>query len=185
MNLPPTATPKSLDQQLAELPRSIEPPPDLWPQIEAAIRPARRAQSPWPLALAASVLVAAVSVTVTWKLLRARALPNTASTAPAATQPVTAVSFALPQQAAYVEARANLERVFRQRLTLLRPDTRAKIEANLAIIRNANDGIRRALEADPASPLLLQQLQSTQRQELDLYTNVARNTEPAIGRSSL
>ena len=42
-----------------------------------------------------------------------------------------------------------------------------------------------ALEADPASPLLLQQLQSTQRQEVDLYTDVARNTDPAIGRSSL
>jgi len=180
MNHPP----KSLDEQLAALARSIEPPQDLWPQIEAAIQPARRSRSPWPLALAASVLVAAVSVMVTWKLLRAPGGPL-ASTTPALTQPVTAVSFALPQQAGYLAARAGLEQVFRERLQLLRPDTRAKIEANLAIIRTANDSIRQALEADPSSPLLLQQLQSTQQQEVDLYSNVARNTDPAIGRSSL
>ncbi|HEY4973509.1 MAG TPA: hypothetical protein VII41_07865 [Steroidobacteraceae bacterium] len=179
MNLPP----KSLDEQLAALPRAIDPPPQLWSQIEAAIRPPPR--SHWPLALAASVAVAAVSVMVTWKLLRAPSLPLAALNAAAVTQPVTSVSFALPQQAAYVQARAQLEQVFRQRLTLLQPATRAKIEANLTIIRDANDNIRRALEADPASPLLLQQLQSTQRQEVDLYTNVARNTDPAIGRSSL
>jgi hypothetical protein len=181
MNLPP----KSLDEQLADLPRSIEPPPHIWPQIEAAMRPVGRSRSPWPLALAASVVVAAVSVMVTWKLLRAPTLPAAAMTGPALTQPVTAVSFALPQQAAYLQGRAQLERLFRERLTLLQPDTRAKIEANLAIIRDANESIRRALEADPASALLLQQLQSTQRQELDLYTNVARNADPAIGRSSL
>jgi hypothetical protein len=181
MNLPP----KSLDEQLAALPRDIDPPRNLWPQIEAAIQPARRSQPRWPLALAASVAIAAVSVMVTWKLLRAPALPPSALNGPQATQPVTSVSFALPQQASYVQARAQLEQVFRQRLDLLQPATRAKIEANLAIIRDANDNIRRALEADPASPLLLQQLQSTQRQEVDLYTNVARNTDPAIGRSSL
>ena len=150
------------------------------------MQPARRSRSRshWPLALAASVLVAAVSVMVTWKLLRAPGVPPVASTAPALTQP-TAVSFALPQQAAYLAARAGLEQVFRERLQLLRPDTRVKIEANLAIIRTANDSIRQALEADPSSPLLLQQLQSTQQQEVDLYSNVARNTDPAIGRSSL
>ena len=185
MNQPPTMPPKSLDQQLAELPRSIEPPHDLWPQIEAAIQPPRRSQPQWLAALAASVVVAAVSVMVTWRLLRAPGLPPTAATVPAATQPLGAISFALPQQAAYLQARAHLEQVFRERLALLQPDTRAKIETNLAIIRAANDSIRRALEADPASPLLLQQLQNTQRQEVDLYTNVARNTDPAIGRSSL
>jgi hypothetical protein len=181
MNLPP----KSLDEQLAALPRAVAPPPDIWPQIEAAIRPARRSSSSWPLALAASVAVAAVSVMVTWKLLRAPIVPASAMNGPAVTQPGTSVSFALPQQAAYLQARAHLEQVFHQRLDLLHPDTRAKIEANLTIIRAANENIRRALQADPASPLLLQQLQSTQRQEIDLYTSVARNTDPAIGRSSL
>jgi hypothetical protein len=181
MNLPP----KSLDEQLAALPRAIDPPQQVWPQIEAAIRPASRSRSSWPLALAASVVVAAVSAMVTWKLLRAPTLPVSAMNGSAVTQPVATVSFALPQQAAYLQGRARLEQVFRERLALLHPDTRAKIEANLTIIRDANESIRRALEADPASALLLQQLQSTQRQELDLYTNVARNTDPAIGRSSL
>jgi hypothetical protein len=180
VNLPP----KSLDEQLAALPRAIVPPQHLWSQIEAAIHPPA-ARSRWPLALAASAALAAVSVMVTWKLLHAPTLPPSARTGAALMQPVTSVSFALPQQPAYVQARAQLEQLFRERLTLLQPATRTKIEANLKIIRDADDNIRRALEADPASPLLLQQLQSTQRQEVDLYTNVARNTDPAIGRSSL
>ena len=108
MNHPPT----SLDEQLAALPRSIEPPQDLWPQIEAAIRPGRRSRSPWPLALAASVVIAAVSVMVTWKLVRAPAVPPLASNTAAPTQPATAVSFALPQQAAYLAARAELGRIW-------------------------------------------------------------------------
>jgi hypothetical protein len=180
MSLPP----KSLDEQLAAVARAIEPPQQLWAQIEAAIQqPARRSR--WPLALAAGVAVAAVSVMVSWKLLRTPTLSPMARNGAAVMQPVMSVSFALPQQPAYLQARADLEQVFRERLTLLQPATRAKIEANLKIIREADDDIRRALEADPASPLLLQQLQSTQRQEVDLYTNVARNTDPAIGRSSL
>src|ERR1700689_1431485 len=135
MNLPP----KSLDEQLAGLPGSIEPPHDLWPKIEAAIQPARRSRSPWPLALAASVVVAAISVMVTWKLLRAPGVPPVASTTPALTQPLPTVSFTTPQQAAYLQGRAQLERVFRKPLTLLRPHTRANLNPNLAIQRIAND----------------------------------------------
>ena len=48
-----------------------------------------------------------------------------------ASSPVTSVSFASPRQPQYLRAHAQLERLFRERLQLLRPETRAKIEADL------------------------------------------------------
>ncbi len=169
---------KALEQQLLDLPRAIQPPQDLWPGIEAAIRPARRSR--WPLALAASVAVAVTGSLFAWKLLH---VSRSESPTLQASGPVTSVSFASPQQPAYLRAHAQLERLFRERLQLLRPDTRAKIEANLKIIHDADDNIRRALEADPASPMLLELLQNNQQQEINLYTAVVRNTEPALAGS--
>ena len=90
------------------------------------------------------------------------------------------MSFASPRQPAYLLAHDQLERLLHERLQLLRPDTRAKIEANLQIIRNADEQIRRALQNDPDSPLLLELLESTQQQEIQLYESVVRNTEPAL-----
>ncbi|HEY1726103.1 MAG TPA: hypothetical protein VGF89_11815 [Steroidobacteraceae bacterium] len=170
-----------LQARLRALPREIQPRQDLWPRIEGAIRPRRAAR--WPLALAAGIAVAGVAIVLAWKTLQAPATSPALAALRAA--PVTAVSFAPPQQAGYRQARSQLEQLFRQRLSLLQPQTRERIEANLKIIDQADDDIRRALESDPASPLLLQQLQSTQQQELDLYTDVVRNTEPALGGSSL
>jgi hypothetical protein len=169
---------ESLDQQLQALPRAVEPPQDLWPAIQAAIQPARRPR--WPLALAASVAVAITGSLYAWKLLHAGrpALPGEIVSAP-----VSAVSFASPQQPAYLRAHAQLERLFRERLQLLRPETRAKVEANLRIIRTADDNIRRALENDPASPLLLELLENNQQQEINLYVSVVRNTEPQLSGS--
>ena len=170
---------ESLDQQLAALPRSVEPPRDLWPAIAGATGPQPRAR--WPLSLAASVAVAALSAVLTWSLMRDRTAAPAAQVA--ALRPVTAVSFAAPDQLHYLKARESVEQLFRERLQLLRPDSRAKIEANLQLIQTATADIRRALDADPASPVLLQLLENTEQQEFDLYRSVTRNTEPAL-RSS-
>lgn len=171
-------TNQSLEEQLRSLPRAIEPPRDLWPAIAADIRPARRPR--WPLALAASLTMAVAGSLFAWKLLHGGRAG--APSLPAVSE-VTSVSFAPPQQPAYLQAHAQLERLFRERLRLLRPDTRAKIETNLQIIRNADDNIRRALEADPSSPMLLELLENNQQQEISLYSAVVRNTEPALSGS--
>jgi hypothetical protein len=91
-----------------------------------------------------------------------------------------AAAFEAPRDERYRATRAALERTFRERLDLLAPETRQRIEQNLEIIRKANDEIRDALAADPNSPLLRQLLESTWQQEIDLYTTVSRNTEPAV-----
>lgn len=171
-------TDQSLEEQLRALPRAIEPPRDLWPAIEADIRPARRSR--WPLALAASLAMATVGSLYAWHALHGGRIASPGL--PAASE-ITSVSFAPPQGPAYTRAHAQLEQLFRERLKLLRPDTRAKIEANLRIIRTADDNIRHALEDDPSSPMLLELLESNQQQEINLYSAVVRNTQPALSGS--
>ncbi|MGA9851348.1 MAG: hypothetical protein WBR15_00210 [Gammaproteobacteria bacterium] len=59
-----------LDEELAKLPRSIEPARDLWPGIAARI--ARRHSITWPRAIlnvTAAAAVVAVAVAITWLIL--------------------------------------------------------------------------------------------------------------------
>jgi len=96
---------------------------------------------------------------------------------------VRAPSFDDRPNASYVAARDSLEVSFRERLALLDPATRAKIEASLAVIRRAHEDIRKALANDPASPVLEQLWQSTWHDELDLYDHVVQATQPTMTRT--
>jgi hypothetical protein len=168
-----------LDELLSTMPRALEPPSELWTQIAARAR--RQTRSARFMNLAAGLAVASLV------LLMARTAIRDGTQAPmdsiGISSRMTTVSFALPDAARYQNARAGMEATFYERLKLLRPETRATIEANLQIIRKANEDIRHALDNDPASPLLLQLLNDTYQQEFDLYKNVSRNTEPTQGRS--
>jgi hypothetical protein len=170
----------SLDERLAQLPRELPLERDLWPAIDAAItaegavqqRPRPRRM---PLALAAGLAIALTAGIIGWQAGRSHSLL-------AASAPGTE-GFAVPADAEYVKTRATLERTYRDRLALLEPVTRERIEHDLAIIRAANADIRRALGADPQSAVLNRLLESTWQQEFDLYTTVVRTTEPAMQRN--
>ena len=108
--------------------------------------------------------------------------PSTQAGAPAASALQASAHYGPPDNAAYEAARAKLERTFEERLDLLAPATRERVRADLATIRAANADLRAALAQDPASPLLLQLLASTWRQEIELYASVARTTSPLIQR---
>lgn len=167
---------KTLDDLLADLPRDMPPPPYLWSGIVRRL-PRRRAR-PMLLAAAAGVAGACLASALTWAVLHGR------FAAPAA--PVVAAQVPTldePRNASYVAARDSLELSFRQRLALLDPATRAKIEANLAIIRQAHEDIRKALASDPASPVLEQLWQSTWHDEIDLYEHVVQATQPTMTRT--
>jgi hypothetical protein len=168
---------ETLDERLAKLPRDIVPPRYLWPSIVREI--ARRPRSTPQMAFAAAAAVAALCLAtgLVWAILHARPTPTSA---PAAAN--VALSFDEPQNVGYVAARAALQQTFRERLALLDPDTRAKIEASLAVIHQARDDIRKALAADPESPVLQQLLESAWRDEFDLYDNVVRTTQPTLAR---
>jgi hypothetical protein len=168
---------KSLDEQLADLPRDVPPPRNLWPAIAGRLE--RRPRRPRPLvfAAAAAVVAACMASALTWAVLHGRA------GSPATQLAARAPSFDEPRNASYVAARESLEVSFRERLALLDPATRAQIEASLAIIRRAHEDIRKALASDPASPVLEQLWQSTWHDELDLYEHVVQATQPTMTRT--
>jgi hypothetical protein len=186
----------SIDEALASLPRALQPAHDLWPRIAAELgqpahapagpesrnsRPAARSQ--WPLALAASLAVMGLALALCWSVLRERAA--TELLARSSAPPVTArtlVNFEPTHNADYVAARAELARVFNERLQLLAPATRTRVQADLETIRKAQEDIRAALAKDPASPLLLNLLQNTAQQEIQLYTSVNESTDPILMR---
>jgi hypothetical protein len=169
-------TRESLDERLAKLPRDIVPPRYLWPSIEREIarQPLRTPQV--VLAAAAAVAALMIAGAVVWAVLHSRA----ETTPPSA--PNIAMSLDEPHDPGYLAARAGLLDTFTQRLAMLDPPTRAKIEANLAVIHKARDDIRKALATDPDSPVLEQLLESAWHDEFDLYDDVIRTTQPTLAR---
>jgi hypothetical protein len=167
--------PESLDRLIEALPRDVVPPGNLWPGIAARLvgRP-RRAQ---PMALAAAVAVAAAGLAsfFTWAVLESRSVPRV-------NQAVATTSFEEPRDPKYVLARAAVEKTFRERLAMLEPATRTKIESSLAVIQKAHEDIRKALAADPQSPVLEQLWESTWHDEFDLYDRVVQATQPTMTR---
>jgi hypothetical protein len=109
-------------------------------------------------------------------VLQSRSVPPVIQTV--ATSP----SFEEPRDPKYVLARDSMEKTFRERLALLEPATRAKIEASLAVIQKAHEDIRKALAADPQSPVLERLWVSTWHDEFDLYDRVVEATQPSMTR---
>jgi len=168
---------ETLDDLLEMMPRNVAPPRALWPGIAHEI--ARAPQRNKRFALAASVAVACLAGSLVWVVLHAPSPPRRDSTGAQSTSE----SFDEPRDPAYVAARANLERSFRERLVTLDPRTRATIESNLALIRRAHEDIRRALADQPANPVLEHLFESTWHDEFDLYDSVVRGTELTTTRS--
>jgi len=161
---------KSLDELLAKLPREVAPSRDLWGGVARRL-PRRSRARPLVFAAAAGFACACVASALTWAILREHPAPQTQAA-------IQKPNFDEPRNPSYVAARDSLELSFRERLALLDPATRARIEASLAIIRQAHEEIRKALASDPASPVLEELWQSTWHDELDLYDNVVRATQP-------
>lgn len=187
----------SLDEQLANLPRDIAPPRNLWIGIarsidrsadgrsdrsdRSVVRSPRRTR-PLAFAAAASVTAACLASALTWAVLHGR--PSSVPVpAPRPIVAARAPSFDDLRTPRYIAARDSLEHTFRERLALLDPGTRAHIESSLAVIRKAHEDIRKALAAAPASPVLEQLWESTWHEEVDLYDHVVQATQPNITRT--
>jgi hypothetical protein len=168
---------KSLDERLANLPRDIAPPRNLWPAIAGRLRRRLSRARPLLFAAAAGLAGACLASALTWAVLHVR---TASPTAPIVAQ---ASSFDEPRNPSYVAARDSLELSFRERLRLLDPATRAHIEASLAVIRQAHEDIRKALASHPESPVLEQLWQSTWHDEIDLYENVVQATQNTLTRT--
>jgi hypothetical protein len=166
----------SLDRLLDELPREATPQRNLWPGIAAAIGNKPRRSQSWFMAVASAAAAACLATLFTWAFLQRNSVPRVIQAATAQG------AFDEPRDPKFVLARNSLEKTYTERLALLKPETRAKIQASLAEIRKAHEDIRQALIADPQSVALEQMLQSTWHDEFDLYESVVQATQPPLSR---
>ena len=184
---------KAKVSSLAELPRSIEPGRDLWPQIEARIKegnapvtaalPPRRAV---PLRwLAAAAMVASVAVGV-W--IGRSVLPGGSAGVPLAAVPAAPRADGLsPLDVAYVNdpryerQRAALMQSLQARVAALPPPARAKVMASLAAVEKAKQDLEQALGKDPGNALLQELLVNTYQDEMRVLTDVPEASDPGRG----
>ena len=186
--------PDALDEVLSKLPKSVPTERDLWPRIQAQIeaeRPgkeARRGLTPRWYQLAAGVLLVLASSVTTFVIMRdakerAPAVATTELPRPEITaMPASFAGYRLGED--YTKARAQLDLEFEQRLALLPPEARAKVERNLADIRAAAREIADTLAEHPTDPLLHELLMSTYQSELQLLAHVTQMA-PATTRVQL
>ena len=159
---------KNLLADTARLPRSIEPPVDLWPAIADRINQKKSAViRPWwtraPALAAAAVLLVTLSSLVTTLVVhqsptRRPAGPTTAGAGS---------EFAL-LEAEYVRASDEILAALEHGEVRLAPQTREILERNLRIIDNAINESRAALDRDPANQELKDMILTTYQHKLDL-----------------
>jgi anti-sigma factor RsiW len=181
--------------------RSARPAPpstDLWPAIADQIggvrrpdiatfqrRQMRRLSFTVPQLAAASLLLAAISGGLAWKLHPSAQLSSAVSApAVAADRPAASPDAAAPlsvepvslADAQYDAAVADLQRAVARGRGRLDATTIAIVEHNLQIIDQAIEQARTALEADPANGYLSSHLIEARRRKLDLLRRTAALT---------
>jgi len=167
-----------LQEQVAELPRSIAPSRDLWPEIEAQIaarKVARGAFGRRALMAAAAALVLVSSVVTAYLVGRQQAA-STVVVAPAprqATSEVLAASFAEIGVHDYEATRHQLLDVLDGRRDELSPATMEIVLTNLRLIDEAMGEIAAALGEDPGNEVLMRRLVATYRQQVNLLERAA------------
>jgi hypothetical protein len=184
-------------KSLAELPEAIEPPRDLWPGIEAALKtqvPAAgaglspaRVRSGHLRWLAAAAVVASVAIGV-WigrdvVPLSGPAPDLAKATAPKVTpaQEATAVDAAFVSDPRYARQRAELLQSLQARLDAMPEPARAKVTASLAAIETAKKDLESALGKDPSNALLQELLINTYQDEMRALTDVHEASDPGRG----
>ena len=168
---------------LRDLPRSIEPPRDLWAGIEAQIAAERKADLPpkrnsvtplrW-IAAAAVIFALAVGMWIGRSVLPTPSAPPVAHTHPVSPT----VNGANAVQAAYIidpkfrEQRATLLKSLEAKIATLPPESREKVTASLTAIHNSMHVLEDELGKDPTNALLQELLLNTYQDEMRVLTTV-------------
>jgi anti-sigma-K factor RskA len=174
----------------AELPKSIDPPAEVWANIRAAVERDKEAiarqdtgaasrfrRGPYALAAAAALLVV-LSSAGTAVYMNARSadagIPIASNPANAAT-PASLAAFTVEENN-YLRNVAVLQDLLDQQESLLAPETVAQLKASLRTIDEAILEARTALARDPANKMLIEMLSGTYRQKMDLMRRTAELT---------
>ena len=171
---------ESLLADVKTLPRSIDPPAELWGRIEARLAPrsvariprpatappaslakSARTRQPWLQLAAAAVFLMAVSSAATVAWLRHGSRPR---------------SFT-ELQVQYAQATVELAQQAAAHPENLSPETRAVLDRNLAIIDDAIREAEDALDSDRHNPSLERMLLARYQQRLELLQRATRTGE--------
>lgn len=190
----------SLDQLLASLPREVPPERDLWQGIQAEIAKTpivtdsapvvHFSRSRWMQLAAGVLLVLATSLTtfvITRQPLQQDAVVQVANQ-PVPTPALNAMPASFGPEALgaeYLQARSDLNKRFEERIKALPPSARAKLERNLADLRQAANEISATLADHPSDPLLQDLLMSTYQRELQLLADVSEVPVSNAARTDL
>jgi hypothetical protein len=164
------ATLRALVQRVGRLPSVIEPQRDLRPQIWAQADRKTLWNWRYPLAAAATLLIA-VSSLLTVLVMRDR---EEAARPVAIGQPVTIDLVNMERR--YTAEVEDLQRALQQNRDRLAPETVRIMEENLRIIDSAIQEARNALANDPQSAMLGELLRSAYQRKLDLLKQAARSS---------
>jgi hypothetical protein len=160
-----------LDQALGSLARDVEPSHDLWPSIRTNLDLSPEVMRHKPAfgtltRLAAGFVLVIVSCATTYLVTR-QSMQSTVTANLAAAADGNAVI------KEYLRSRAELDRLFAERIAALPPKTRAKLESNLADLRRAENEIVASLSQNPSDALLHELLMSTYQSEAQLLADVS------------
>jgi anti-sigma factor RsiW len=158
---------RSLVARARALPRSVDPPPEVWAAIQSKItvpptvarigsRPKPGLPTPFLIAAGIALMLLSSALTVLWMR---RAAPER--------------QFAVAQ-AEYVRATADLAHRLEGNPAGLGPTTLAVLERNLGIIDAAIHEAEEALESDPGDASLQRMLLARYQQRLELLQRAAR-----------
>ncbi len=156
--------PEWLRQQLDTLQPELQPSRDLWPEIAQQIN--RQPKQRWvPAAVAASVLVSAVSGIFTWQVYQQRQSDMAVANAERLLQQI---------ESPYSQARVSYAEQWPSMRANLDPETAEIVERNLEIIGKAHQELAKALQKQPDDPALQQLMRQTLAKEIEVY-QVAEN----------
>ncbi|MFC2172009.1 anti-sigma factor family protein [Acidobacteriota bacterium] len=174
---------RSIIDDARELPRTVEPPRDLWPSIANRIegrqpfqRISGRDTSPhsrqrsWWLA-AAAVLVVSLAVTGSFILFRSGEATHDLVSVRKAADVIQAKFMAADlerAEAEYLKASGNLARLLNERKAGLSPETAEIVNKNMIIIDNAISELKTAMEKEPGNAQIPALLLAMYQKELDL-----------------
>jgi anti-sigma-K factor RskA len=185
---------KRILTRAAELPKSIDPPTDVWLNIRSAIsrdesalkagNPVSRSgirQRRYVLA-AAAILIAVLSSAGTILYMKALYSGTSSSGAVANNSsgeatPATLAAFTIEENN-YLRTASMLQDLLDQQEASLAPETVVQLKASLRTIDEAILEARNALARDPANKLLVQMLAASYKQKVDL---LRRTTELTRG----
>jgi hypothetical protein len=162
-------------KSLADLPREIAPPHDLWPGIERALgkpAPARVRSFGWPplravAGLAALVVALGLGVWIGRGFVPGVRLASNAQPGSQMTKNVAYVS-----DPRYQRQHAELMQVLSKRLAQMPPASRQQVLQSLATIHQSMQQLESALGHDPSNALLQDLLVNTYQDEMRVLTLV-------------